>query len=327
LAYHLDSENHVKSTEGRYLKYKADRRSIAFLLICYALVAVGFVYQPQGATRVGLVAAACLFAFLCAVIAHNTVHVPIFKKKWMNRVFQVFHSFGYGHAISAYVPGHNLSHHQYTQSEKDILRTSKFRFRWNLLNQLFFTPRVAPAIIKAEMRYTKHARKRRPVWFKQMMTETLILRSAQLVLLLIDWQAFLLYVMIPHTYAAWGIIGINFVQHDGCDAASRYNHSRNIVGRWLNWWTFNNGYHGIHHMKSSLHWSLLPEAHAKELAPHVHPELDQKSLIAYCLRAFLFPGTRMTFDGKPVVLPELKPDEDWIGSDRLTPEISLGAVT
>ncbi len=80
-------------------------------------------------------------------------------------------------------------------------------------------------------------------------------------------------------------------------------------------------------LSSSLHWSLLPESHAKELAPHVHPELDQKSLTAYCFRAYPFPGKRMTFDGNPVVLPELKPDEDWIGSDRLTPEVSLGAVT
>ena len=35
----------------------------------------------------------------------------------------------------------------------------------------------------------------------------------------------------------------------------------------MNWFTFNNGYHGIHHMKPGLHWSLAPEVHAKELAP------------------------------------------------------------
>ena len=40
----------------------------------------------------------------------------------------------YGHPSSTYVPGHNLSHHKYTQSEKDFMRTSKVNFKWNLLN-------------------------------------------------------------------------------------------------------------------------------------------------------------------------------------------------
>lgn len=40
----------------------------------------------------------------------------------------------YGHPSSSYVPGHNLSHHKYTQTTKDFMRTSKVKYRWNFLN-------------------------------------------------------------------------------------------------------------------------------------------------------------------------------------------------
>jgi fatty acid desaturase len=161
-----------------------------------------------------------------------------------------------------------------------------------------------------------------------MLTEMGVLYAALGVLLWIDWKSFLLYVFIPHRYAGWGIITMNFLQHDGCDQDSEHNHSRNFVGRAVNWFTFNNGYHSIHHVQPGLHWSLLPEAHARLIAPYIHPNLDQPSLLAYCWRAFVWPAKRLTFEGKPVVLPEEGPDEDWIPHPNETPtDVSLGAVS
>lgn len=84
----------------------------------------------------------CWFSFFGAVATHNTVHSPVWKSRTMNRLFQVVLTLTYGHPVSAYVPGHNLSHHKYTQSRKDVMRTSKVRFRWNLLNGLFFMSRL-----------------------------------------------------------------------------------------------------------------------------------------------------------------------------------------
>ena len=43
----------------------------------------------------------------------------------------------------------------------------------------------------------------------------------------------------PHFAELCRTHGINFIQHDGCDAAHPVNHSRNITGGWVNWWTFN----------------------------------------------------------------------------------------
>jgi len=150
--------------------------------------------------------------------------------------------------------------------------------------------------------------------------------SVSIMRVVLDWQKFLGFVFIPHAFAAWGIIVINFVQHDGCDETHPYNHSRNIVGDTVNWFLFNNGDHGIHHMKPGLHWSKLPEAHAELVAPHIHPNLDQPSLFKYCWKAYVSPGKRVDYLGRPLELPPAVPDAAWIPGPRDTPtNVSLGA--
>lgn len=73
----------------------------------------------------------------------------------------------------------------------------------------------------------------------------------------------------------------------------KYNMARNFTGKWLNFWAMNNGYHTVHHLWPGLHWSKLPEAHEQKVKPHIHPNLDQESIIEYMWKAFINPGIRM----------------------------------
>ncbi|MEZ4440688.1 MAG: fatty acid desaturase [Polyangiaceae bacterium] len=311
------------------LRYRADLRTLAFVAIYFGLTIGLWIVQPkQWFIAVPWVIVTCFFSFFGAVITHNTVHAPVFEQRWLNRIFQVVLTLTYGHPVSSFVPGHNLSHHKHTQSRKDVMRTSKMRFRWNLLNGLFFMFRMAPDIMRADSKYAAAMRTRKPAWFHQMLLELISLYAVYAVLLILDWRLFLLYVYLPHRYAGWGIITMNLLQHDGCDETSAYNHSRNFTGRWVNFFTFNNGFHTIHHHKASLHWSLTPEAHAEEIAPHIDPRLDEPSLLAYVWRAFIWPAKRLRYDGTPLVLPEEGPDEDWIPAPKETPQdVSLGAIS
>ena len=319
------------------LRYRADLRTLAFCGVFFGLVAVQWLL-PQHSLLAGwdaspatwaiggaLFTLTCFFSFFCAVATHNTVHSPVFTTRAANRVFQTILTTTYGHPVSAYVPGHNLSHHKHTQTRRDVMRTSKARFRWNLLNGLFFMVMVGPSIMRGESQYFKSIKTRLPGWYRQMRIEQAFLFGCYIVLAIIDWQKFLVFVFIPHKYAAWGIITMNLLQHDGADQDSEWNHSPNFVGKLVNWFTFNNGYHTIHHMHPGLHWSLLPEAHAREVAPHIHPALDQRSLAAYVFRTFIWPGKRMRYDGTPVVLPAEGPDEDWIPAPEDTKD-DLGAM-
>jgi len=309
------------------LRRAADWRSLAFVVAYYGLFGYQWFAAPRGAwLAVPFLLATCVMSFLCAVITHNTVHAPVFRERAANRVLQVVLSLSYGSAVSAFVPGHNLSHHRHTQTPRDVMRTTKVRHEWNLLNMLEFAPRVGVAITKNDIAYSRAARGRHPAWFKQYKLENFAVLGVTACLLILDWKKGIVYWLVPHLYAAWGIISMNYLQHDGCDQTHAYNHSRNFVGKWVNWWTFNNGYHGIHHHHPALHWSLLPEAHARELAPQIAPELDQRSMLVYLVRTFIWPGRRVTYDGKPVELPPPVLDENWIPEPRETPE-DLGAIT
>jgi fatty acid desaturase len=139
------------------LRYRADVKTLIFVGIYFALVVVGWTEVPLTLAAWPLVALVfiltCFFSFFGAVATHNGVHSPMFTSRAMNRAFQVVLTLTYGNPVSSYVPGHNLSHHKYTQSRRDVMRTTKTRHRWHLLNGLFFIFHVAGAILKGDQRY------------------------------------------------------------------------------------------------------------------------------------------------------------------------------
>lgn len=116
------------------------------------------------------------------------------------------------------------------------------------------------------------------------------------------------------------------LQHDGCDPHSKYNHSRNFVGPILNYLCFNNGYHGIHHLYPGKHWSCLKREHEARVKPNMHPALDEDNIFEYIFRAFIYPGVRLDYLGRPIPIVEDGPDEPWFyatfesHSDRDTDE-------
>lgn len=294
------------------LRYAADRRTLGFVTTYFVLVAIGWNMRLDLWASALLFIAVCSFSWFCAVITHNTVHVPIFKKKWMNRVFQVVLTNCYGHPVSTFVPGHNLSHHKFTEEPRDVMRTSKVRFSWNLVNLFLFFPIVGKSIVKGEQAFIKAMRKDKPSWFQQLVIEGGIMVAIMVVLAVLDWRKFLVWWYLPHLWAAFGIVTINLLQHDGCDPDHEFNHSRNFVGRFFGWWTFNNGFHAIHHIKPALHWSLTRQEHDKLVAPNNHDALDQPSIALFLWRAYVWPGKRLKFDGTPHVLPPKTEDESWI---------------
>lgn len=261
-------------------------------------------------------------SFLGAVCVHNTIHCPMFFSPTRNKIAQVVLSCVYGHPVSAYVPGHNLSHHKYTQQRMDVMRTQKLRFRWHLLNLLWFPIKIGLDMLDNDAKYFA-AQKRlgRPV-YRQMVLERTVMWTLYAVCLIVDWRKWLMLVFIPHTCAKFSIITLNLLQHDGCDADDKYNFARNFVSPLLNFFTYNNGYHGIHHVHPGLHWSMLKEAHEKEVKPNLHPNLDQPSILWYIFKTFVIPGQRVDYTGAPLVLPPaddpIYVDEPWFYDDTET---------
>ena len=310
----MESSFRTQGTSRGLLRFSADRRSLGVLTVNAALVTMAWCLIPTGPLQALVIPVLGYSGWLCAVVAHNTVHSSVFHRRWQNSLFQIWVSLSYGFPISDYIPGHNLSHHRFLQAREDVMRTSKVRFRWNLLNLLSFPFVVTPGIVRGNARYGKL--KGSEAWRQQLRLEAIIVWSVKIGLLALDWRKALLFVVVPQLIANLGIVGINFLWHDGCDPQHPVNHSRNFIGPLLNFLTLNNGYHGMHHEEPALHWSLLPEAHARRIRPGLHPALEQRSLLAYAWRTFVYPGRRETFDGKPITFPELDTDLDWVDAER-----------
>jgi fatty acid desaturase len=300
------------------LRFREDRRSLVVIAAYFGVLALGYAFTPGWPGRLAIMALLCFLSFTCAVITHNTIHAPVFRSRRLERLLHLALTLTYGHPVAMFVPGHNLSHHQFTQTARDAMRTAKARFRWNLLNQLFFSVIVGGAVFKGNAEYAKHIRRHDRPAYRALLLQAGVFVAFIAVTLLLDPLLFVLFVLIPHQYAAWGIMGVNYFQHDGCDPNHPVNHSRNFVGRFVNYLLFNNGYHGVHHMYPTVHWSRLPEVHDLKVRPTIHPALDQENFVAYLFRAYIYPGRRLDYLGRPVHLAPPMEDRSWL--DEAHPE-------
>lgn len=272
----------------RILRYRADVRSVAFVLLVLAMMAA----QWSGVIRHPLLYSFTLcLAFIACVVNHNHQHCSTFVPRGLNRLFGVMLSLGIGQPATAIVPMHNLNHHLHNNTPRDFVRTSLVRFRWNLLNLLFFPLIALAGFATAKSGEMRRWRASSPRLYRQLLLERLVFYSVILLLVGLRPGETLLYMIGPYLFGQWAVIAINLVQHDGCPPESEYDHSRNFIGRWLNWWVLNNGYHTAHHLRPGLHWSLLPAFH-EEIRSRIAPDLECRSLFLTLMQLYVWPARR-----------------------------------
>ena len=278
----------MRTRANRVLRYRADARSVIVVVGTLALLAA----QWSGAVRHPLVFAASLaLCFTSCVVNHNHQHCPIFVPALGNRVFGVLVALVTGQPARAIVPMHIGNHHAHNNDDRDFVRTTLVRSRWNLLNLVVF-PFVAIArYARVKSADLERWRTAHPSAYRQLRLERMVLYPVLVAALVFRPVDTLVFLAVPYLFGQWAIIAINLVQHDGCDPTSRYNHSRNHVGRFLNWCLFNNGYHTAHHLRPGLHWSELPKFH-REIASRIHPQLGSRSLLLNLARLYVWPGRR-----------------------------------
>lgn len=259
------------------LRESADWRSL-FLLACLAVLLAG---RWTGWLRHWLwLPPACALAFVACVVKHNHLHRRTFRRRGFNAAFGVALSLLTGHPATAIITAHNLRHHRHNNTEVDWVRCSLVRFRWNWLNLLVFPFASVAAMRAAKASDLAAWRERHPTLYRQALLERAALYGLLAALLLVDGQATLRALVVPWLFGQWGIVTINLLQHQDCDPASPYDHSRNVTGALVNWFVLNNGFHTAHHLRPSLHWSRLPAFHREVVAPRIAPGFDHRSLLA-----------------------------------------------
>ena len=267
------------------MRHPEDRRTVAVVLTALFLLwfslLTGMPWLPHWVSTPLL----GLLCYSCCVINHNHTHVPVFQSPRMNLLFACLLTLTRGHTSSTVIVPHNMNHHVHHGDENDWIRPSLAGKGPGLLRLVRYVVRSAGtmAIERRRAGAPRLARAKS----REMRIEQVVLAAGILLALLLNARGFVWFMLLPWTLAMTCLVGVNLLQHEGCRPDSIYGNSRNFIGGPLNWITFNNGYHTIHHLKPALHWSKLPQAHAELIKPRLPAELDQASLLRY-LGGYLF---------------------------------------
>jgi fatty acid desaturase len=104
---------------GGILKNPADWRCVFWIFKYFALSTLAWYYDDVVSASLPLSVLTFLvlsyYSFAGATIVHNTMHCRCFNDKNLEHAWHHLLSLTYGHPVSTFVPGHNLSHHRYPQ--------------------------------------------------------------------------------------------------------------------------------------------------------------------------------------------------------------------
>ncbi|HEV8550053.1 MAG TPA: fatty acid desaturase [Polyangiaceae bacterium] len=283
------------------LRFREDRRTLIWAFVLLPLAPALALARPDLLPWVVPVA---LYASYCSgVLAHNQNHCPTFTGRGANQAYAAWLSVFYGFPLFAWVPTHNQNHHQYLNGDGDATRTTRrgavdgawALFTYPLYSSFWQTPLVA--------RYVRDARARHPARFRRVLVESvaLVVGQASLLALAVGLhgvslgaRVYLLSAGLPAALATYFMMFTNYLQHVGCDPASRDDHSRNFVSSFWNWFVFENGLHTVHHEHPGVHWSRYRALHEARAA-RIDPRLNQNSLFGYVLSTYLFAPIRRRF--------------------------------
>lgn len=199
-----------------------------------------------------------LFSACPGSISHNHHHFNTFRPRWMNRFYEVILFLETGIPPFGWTLHHNLGHHKdYLDQERDPSGwlddngTVMHRVKYDVYNAL----RVYPEIMRIGRRY--------PRVYRQFKRWTLVSLTVLALLIALKPLAALIIFVLPMPVMLLGLLDNTYQQHQDLDVSSDYTASRNTTNRLYNLISWNLGYHTAHHLRPSLHWSELPDFHAR----------------------------------------------------------------
>ncbi len=269
------------------LKYAADIKTLIYMAITTGLFAFMWMdIVPAGSfLHIALYIWLLFMSVTVSVMAHNQMHVPMWKSKALNVITELWITCFYGFPVFAWIPTHNRNHHRYTNKEPDATRTYRYSEANNLWNILSYPTISARVQMAGVFGYMSERWRLNKGEFIYCVVQWTVLIAWYVFWFMQNWFFALLYIVIAHQIALYVVMFFNYIQHVHADEESEYNHSRNITGS-LNFFLFNNGLHTAHHMNANLHWSKLPEAH-KKIEHLIDPVLNEKSFWGYLFRAYI----------------------------------------
>jgi fatty acid desaturase len=193
-------------------------------------------------------------------VLHIHTHRPLFVSRRVNRLIDVLCCVPAAQTAAEMREVHVLNHHRYNDGPGDIASTEG---REHGLRAVWYWIRYSP-IEKIHTVRTVFAadaspgrRKRR---YQFLLDLTLMVTLISATEVTADFTRFTLFYWIPFLWTQVNAGYFSWVTHAPArvfdDEPSK---SINTVGNWFNFWTFNQGYHSVHHRYPGIHWSQLPD--------------------------------------------------------------------
>lgn len=252
-----------------------DPRDIPFLKLMGVLTALivptGVVLFLPGAFRWWLAGAhlALVTYFLgpFVLMLHNTSHRRLFRRPWgwMNAYIPSVLGPFFGQSPETYFAHHVGMHHPENNLEDDLSTTLPYR-RDSFVDFLRYFLRFFFAGIFELTRY--FARKRRRALMVRCAAGELFFWGCVAALLFVDWRATVVVLVAPLVIARFAMMAGNWAQHafvDESSPANSYRNSITCINCSYNRRCFNDGYHIGHHLKSTRHWTEMPEELSRNL--------------------------------------------------------------
>jgi len=263
------------------LKYKADYRSIAYILVTVAL----FAYQWMNGFSWWVYIIYLHLSVAASVMTHNHTHINMWNSKPLNVFTDWCLTVFFGVPVFTWIPTHNRNHHRFNNKEGDSSITYRHTEENHAMSLISY-PSVSGfhQMSQSIVPYMKQLKENDKKTYYEYLGQIAVLALWIVSFVVLDWQKALIYVIIPQQFSQFSVFVFNYVQHVHANEESRWDHSRNFL--WVNTFLFNNGYHTMHHERANIHWSELPKFH-KEIVHNIDPALIEKSFWGYIIRTYV----------------------------------------
>jgi len=246
---------------GTLLKYKADRGPVAYVLAVFALRLAIWALATPLICAISVVPLVVLGMFV-APINHHHQHVNAFRFGWLNRLYELVLSLQCGVGPYSWVLHHNLGHHLNYLNQRPHAKPDESRWTRADGSQMGQFEYSIDLLLHHQIDIVRVGLQR-PKILRNLLLMKLPLWSLIGVGLWFRPLETALVFLLPAFLTLFHTIWATYEHHAGCPGNNHLDASRNRDNRIYNALTGNLGFHTAHHQRPGLHWSLLPELHAK----------------------------------------------------------------
>ncbi|MFZ5724511.1 MAG: fatty acid desaturase family protein [Pseudomonadota bacterium] len=278
----------------RLFRHRADIPAALFVLTVFGLQLAVFFLVDNPWHAAGWVAVLLLAQVSCGAICHNHHHVNIFTVRPLNRALEVVMYLQTGTSPLSWTIHHNIGHHrEYLDPERD---PSKWKHSDGRPMARLYYDFVNAALIYPEI---WRIGRRHPELFARFKRLFVLSNLVLLGFFLLDPVMTLIVFVAPMLILLVLLLDNTFLQHSGLELDNHFVASRSVENRLYNLTSWNLGFHAAHHMHPGVHWTELPDLHAR-IRPQIPPHLITTSVLGLPSAAERALRARTAGDSSPV---------------------------